>query len=211
MINKINSQWINIYEKSFRKDAHQLIAWGYQDSLNLIQANLEEEEITGFIGEAIEEKLNDPNTHKRFERYSLHIEKRIPWKGRTGKRQPRLDIMIEYSGSKPRAEYIFEAKRLCKGTNTIGKYTGKDGMECFIDERYASQYPEAGMIGYIQSDDCSYWEKELNRKLDKDYNNQLQSIKIIDSLPHEYFSKHERKSGRLITIYHIFLDYCIID
>lgn len=206
--NNINAQWINLYEKSFRKDAHQILAWGYQDSLNQIHANLEEEEITGFIGEAIEERLNDPNTDERFDRYSLHQEKPISSQGRTGKGRLRLDIVIQYSGSRPRPEYIFEAKRLCKGSHPIGKYIGKDGMQCFIDGRYASQYPEAGMIGYLQSDDCSYWEKELRRKLNQNNNNQLQCITIICSLPYEYFSKHKRRSGQSVTIYHIFLNCC---
>jgi hypothetical protein len=206
MTKNISLQWINLYEKSFRKDAHQLLAWGYEDSLSKIHANLQEEEITGFIGEAIEEKLNDPNTDERFERYFINEEKRISSQGRTGKRRMRLDIVIQYSGLRPRPEYIFEAKRLCKGSHSIGEYTGKEGMECFIDDNYASQYPEAGMIGYLQSDDCKYWESELRRKFSQNNNNQLQEVKIIPSLPHEYFSKHQRKSGTSITIYHIFLD-----
>lgn len=208
MTKNISPQWINLYEKSFRKDAHQLIAWGYEDSLSQIHANLQEEDITGFIGDAIEERLNDPNTEERFDRYFLNEEKRISSQGRTGKARFRLDIVIQYSGSRPRIEYMFEAKRLCKGSHPIGKYTGKEGMQCFIDGRYASQYPEAGMIGYLQSDDYKYWEKELKRKLNQNSNKQLQEVEIIPSLPHEYFSTHQRKSGTPITIYHIFLDCC---
>ncbi len=207
--NNINSHWKKLYETSFRKDAHQLLAWGYEDSLSKIHRNLQEEEITGFIGEAIEERLNDPNTDQRFDRYSLHIEKPISSQGRTGKQRLRLDIVIEDSGLRPRTEYIFEAKRLCKGSHSIGKYTGKDGMQCFINGRYASQYPEAGMIGYLQSDNYNYWENELTRKLNEAHNNQLhqlQCIEITPSLGHEYLSKHQRTSGQPITIYHIFLD-----
>jgi hypothetical protein len=206
--NNINAQWVNLYEKSFRKDAHQLLAWGYQDSLSQIHANLEEEEITGFIGEAIKEKLNDPYTDERFDRYFFNEEQPQSSQGRTGKGRFRLDIVIQYSGSKPRPEYIFEAKRLRKGSHSIGKYTGKDGMQCFIDGRYASQYPEAAMIGYLQSNDYSYWEKELRRKFNDDKNSQLKQIKIICSLPYEYFSKHKRRSGQSIIIYHIFLNCC---
>jgi hypothetical protein len=214
--NQINSQWINLYEKSFRKDAHQLLAWGYQDSLSKIHVNLQEEEITGFIGEAIEGKLNDGNTDERFDRYFLNEEKFISSQRRTGKARLRLDIVIQYSGSKPRPVYIFEAKRLRKGSHSIGGYTGQDGMQCFIDGRYASQYPEAAMIGYLQSDDYSYWEQELNRKFNQDTDNKLQlnselsQIEIISSLPHEYFSQHQRVSGNSIIIYHIFLDCCRI-
>jgi hypothetical protein len=204
--NKINDQQRNkIFDEFFRKDVHQLIAWGYEDSLTKIHANLQEEEITGFIGEAIDERLGDNNTDERFDRYSLHIEKPISSQGRTGKGRLRLDIVIEDSSWRPRREYIFEAKRLCKGSHPIGKYTGKEGMECFIDDSYASQCSEAAMIGYLQSDDCQYWESELKRKFNQNNNNHLQKVEIIPSLPHEYFSKHQRKSGTPITIYHIFL------
>lgn len=210
--NTSNSQWIQVYEKSFRKDAHQLLAWGYQDSLGKIHADLQEEEITGFICAAIEERLNDPQINKRFDRYFLNEEKPISSQGRTGKKRFRLDIVIQDSRAKPRQEYIFEAKRLRRKSHSIGDYTGKDGMQCFIDNRYASKCPEAAMIGYLQSDNYCYWQQELQRKFNQDTDNklrlngELRQVELISSLPHEYLSQHQRVSETLIIIYHIFLD-----
>jgi len=50
----------NTYDQSFREDAHQLLAWGYQDARRLITPDREETEITGFIAEAIEARLDSP-------------------------------------------------------------------------------------------------------------------------------------------------------
>ncbi|MBW1650137.1 MAG: hypothetical protein JRJ44_05590 [Deltaproteobacteria bacterium] len=62
-----------------------------------------------------------------------------------------------------RPEYIFEAKRLKISAHTAA-YIGKNGMERFIDGRYAERYDEAGMIGYIQSDSLSVWKKKIKKQ-----------------------------------------------
>ena len=46
---QLNSFAQSAYDYGFRRDAHQLIAWGYQDALSAIHCKLLEEEITGPI------------------------------------------------------------------------------------------------------------------------------------------------------------------
>ena len=46
---QLNSFAQSAYDYGFRRDAHQLIAWGYQDALSAIHCKLLEEEITGLI------------------------------------------------------------------------------------------------------------------------------------------------------------------
>ena len=163
--------WIATYDSFFRRDAHQLLAWGYEDARTNINPTLEETEITGFIAEKIDKKFDDPDTPSRFERYYLGEDKPITGEGRTGKSRRRLDLVIEWSGCKPRPKYVFEAKRLRKQGYPISKYTGEDGLQPFVyGTAYAAQYPEAAMIGYIQSDNYEYWIRELTRKFTESNN-----------------------------------------
>lgn len=199
------------YDYGFRHAAHQLLDWGYQDALPQIHCNLQEEEITGLIVEAIEKRLSDPATPKKFDRYDIAEEKPFASEGRKGKWRRRLDLVVTSTYGRPRPKYIFEAKLLRKNGFPINRYVGKDGLECFTEGVYASQYPEAAMIGYDQNGDAGYWEGELKRRFD-DPNNSLcikqllQRAQILSSMPNAWVSKHEREEHGLITIYHVFLD-----
>lgn len=208
----LNSFARSSYDYGFRRDAHQLLAWGYQDVLPQVHCNLTEEEITGLIVEAIEKRLDDPSTPEKFDRYSIDEEKPISVEGRKGKKRRRLDLVVVSGHSRPRPKYIFEAKRLRKNGYPISEYVGKDGLQCYIKGIYASQYPEAAMVGYIQSDAATYWENELERRFNHDPNNDLcikqilQKTQVLTSLPDAWVSEHERVVSGSITVYHIFLN-----
>lgn len=210
----LNSFALQCFDYGLRRDAHQLLAWGYQDALHKIHCKLEEEEITGLIVAAMREKLKDINIPERFyDRYSVAEEKPLAVDGRTGKRRLKLDIVIESKfPHKVRPEYIFEAKRLQKNGFPIGEYVGEDGLQCFVKGVYASQYIEAAMVGYDQSGNAIYWEKELRRRFDNDLNNDLcikqllQKAQVLSSLNEVWTSEHEREENDSIVIYHIFLD-----
>lgn len=208
----LNSFTLDAYDNRFRQDAHQLLAWGYQDALSQIHSDLVEEEITGFIVEAIEKRLDNPYTPERFDRYSIDEEKPIAVEGRKGKRRRRLDLVVVSGHFRPRPKYIFEAKRLRKNGFPIGEYVGEDGLQCFVKGVYASQYIEAAMVGYDQSGDAIYWEKELRRRFDNDLNNDLcikqllQKAQVLSSLNDVWTSEHKREENDSIVIYHIFLD-----
>ncbi len=209
---ELNSFARNSYDFGFRRDAHQLLDWGYQDALAEIYCNLQEEEITGLIAEAMEKRLDNPSTPEKFDRYSIDEEKPIAVEGRRGKKRRRLDLVVVSGHSRPRPKYIFESKRLRKNSCPIGKYVGEDGLQCFVNGVYASQYPEAAMVGYVQSDAASYWESELKQSFDENSNNDLriiqllQKVKVLSSMPDVWVSEHERIIGSSITIYHIFLN-----
>jgi hypothetical protein len=207
-----DASWIATYDNFFRRDAHQLLAWGYEDARTNINSTLEETEITGFIAEKIDKRFDDPDTPSRFDRYYLGEDKPITGEGRTGKSRRRLDLVVEWSGCKPRPKYVFEAKRLCKNRDPISGYTGNDGLQRFVTGiSYATQYPEAAMIGYIQSDNYEYWIRELTRKFTESNNGlsiikELTQVEVIASLPNELVSQHDRSTGSPMTVYHILLD-----
>ncbi len=200
------------YDVSFREDAHQLLAWGYLAARHLIAPEREETEITGFIAEAIRAKLNSPDIEERFDRYSLQEDNPVAGERRIGKRRVRMDIIIESSFRKPRPQYIFEAKRLCRPNQTLGDYLGGEGILRFLQGRYAADCPEVAMVGYVQTDTISYWAIALERRFDEDSANQfritekLSKTGIISHLADEWISKHQRENQMLITIFHIFLD-----
>jgi hypothetical protein len=104
------------YDYGFRRDVHQLLAWGYQGALPEIHCNLQEEEIT------MEERLDSPSTPEKFDRYSVDEEKPIAVEGRKGKKRRRLDLVVVSGHRRPRPKYIFEAKRLRKNSYPIEKW-----------------------------------------------------------------------------------------
>jgi hypothetical protein len=188
-----------------------LLAWGYQDARSTIRATHEEEEITGFICEAIKTKLDDPATPSKFKHYDIHEEERVRHSQKTGKRRQRIDIIATCSFKLPRPEFSFEAKVLRKNDSPTGKYTGDGGMQCYIRGEYAAEYPAAAMIGYIQSDTPTRWFVELKRKFASDDGSLciqagLRKITVLKSLPDEWSSKHSREGNTNIEIFHIFLD-----
>jgi hypothetical protein len=202
----------SVYEKFFRRDAHQLLAWGYEDARSEIKSDQEETTITGFIIRAIRKRLNSFDTPEKYVRYAVMEDNPIEGEGREGKERRRLDINIECCKRGPRPQYIFEAKRLRKSSHAIGYYAGDEGLKRFVQGKYATDYPEAAMVGYVQSDTPDYWMKQLSGKLKKDTTGEF-GVKeklgkgiVLPSLPDEWVSKHERTGNTPIVIYHVLLD-----
>lgn len=204
----------DVYRQVFRVHVHQLIAWGYEDSRSQIQPpNLEETHITGYIAEAIKERLRAPDCPNWCNQYFVNDDPPIPAPGKGGRSRPRPDIVIE-SNFKSRPEFYFEAKRLRENGFGEGKYTGAEGMGCFISGLYASRYDEVAMLGYVQSGTTSEWKRKVKAKIDKGAKAlrlipSQQEAKIIGAFSEEWASAHERNNlTRSITIYHILLQ-CI--
>lgn len=210
-------EYFGLFLPSFRENVHRLIHRGYEDARCRIQhpenkKDEEEPSITGFLAEAIKDRLNafDPDDDW-YKQYSVHDDPPIGTEGRSGKYRSRADLIIE-STSKGRPEYVFEAKRLKK---RVSDYTDSDGMGCFISGRYASRYNEAGMLGYVQSDSLEEWKGKVKGKIDQDaeklnlINGTQRDKQVIDAFPTEWVSEHNRNSLRPITLYHILLDCCV--
>ena len=151
-----SQEYFGGYTDLFRKQVHQLIAWGHEDARSRIQSNnVDEPSITGFITKAIKARFRAIDCPKWSIRYTVEDDPPVEAKGKSGRSRPRVDIII--GGNFPgRPEYMFEAKRLRKDGYGVGKYIGSGGMGCFVSERYASRYDEASMLGYVQSDSLSH-------------------------------------------------------
>lgn len=200
------------YEDYLRRETHQLIAWGYESARLQINSALEEEVITEYIASAIQNRLEDFDSPEFVDNYSIKEENPVREQGKTGKRRRRTDILIEHhkQGLRPRPCYIFESKRLSRTKYLIDKYCGYNGMERFVDERYAKDYPEVGMLGYVQSDTIDYWEIQLQNFLSTaarlSVQKPLRKITVVPSLTNEWITNHWRISCSPLEVYHIFLD-----
>lgn len=195
-----------------RRDAFQLLAWGYQIKEQEIRQCTKEEDITGLIRKGIRIKLDD-DVPPRFKCYSAHNEDPEDESDLLGSSRKLVDILIESSGSQPRKLYRFEAKR-CARKIFNSKYTMQkwysDGINDYLELHYARHTPEAGLLGLIQSDDVSYWKAELVALLSNApllrCQSPLEEIDIIPDLPDMIVSEHLRADNSTIKIYHAFLD-----
>lgn len=210
-----NLSFYTVYPLSIKKQIHQLVAWGYEDSRIKIRSDNEEEPtISGFIVESIVDRLRAPNCPTWCKYYFVQEDRPERVQGRSGKSRLKPDIVIEanFAG---RPEYVFEAKRLREKGHGVAKYVGPEGMGCFISGLYGARYNEVAMLGYVQSNSLEHWQDKLKREIEKDgvelnLKTMQHDVDIIDNFAHEWVSKHDRKSiGRLVEIYHFLLDFTI--
>jgi len=214
----LEEAYVDEYWSTYRQHIHTLLAWGYADSRNKVQARHDEPDITGFIAEAIQERLDTFDCPIWCNQIVIKDDPPIPGGGRTGRKRWRPDLVFESVERKPRPRYYFEAKRLRKQQHkSINAYLGEDGLQCFISGRYAHESDEAGMLGYVQCDDINTWVERLQLAIDQDCQGNKEvlllspqrNIQIVDAFPLEWMSKHDRHTGKSIFIHHILLDYCI--
>lgn len=194
--------WDNV-----RRDAFQLIAWGYQLAEVAIRQQHLEERITGLIRKGINQKLND-YPGPRFEIYVPLNEDPIDDTGELGKDRPLVDISIVCGRGAPRKTYRFEAKRCAKNSNPISWYT--KGIEVYVNRTYARDAPEASVIGLVQTDTSVYWKTQLRKKTKQDQALHCKvhpaDVEVVADLPGIVVSTHRREDHSLIDLYHVFLD-----
>ena len=203
----LDSLWLYSYEDFFLLDVHSLLFSGYEAARDRIHSHCEEDVITGFLTETLKVQVRKP---EYFGRYQVEEQRPVNSVNRTGKRRQQIDLVFEANDPAQVREFCCEAKRLKTSSNSIGDYTGAEGMGCFINCEYASDQPVAAMIGYVQSSSMDYWHGELKRSLDGQTNLNVQTAlaekSVVSELPYEWLSVHKRTNGENVDVYHIFLD-----
>jgi len=206
-------KYFGSFTQAFRKHVHTLLYWGYNGALSRITNDSHDETVlTGFICEGLKNKLRSFIVPDWCRYYAVFENRPEEKDGIAGKKRSLPDIVIEGT-MQGRPEFIFESKRLKGKDFGVAKYTGKDGMGCFIEGKYASRYDEAGMIGYVQGDSLPYWKSAIREKINKDstdlkFISLQEKLGIIDELPDEWLSVHNRPDmNRPISIYHILFDF----
>jgi hypothetical protein len=203
-----------------REDAHQLLAWGYVDTRRALSMARDEYDMTGLIADAIDRRINDPQTPERFTVYSVHNERPTSPDAELGKDRPRLDIQIERCAARPKRCFTFEAKRLrddalSSMADTLLHYLGEKGVGRFVAARYAPESVEAAMVGCIQTYDARFWFDRIGEAFIHDRASgqdvfclidQLRWNRVISDLPDEAVSSHKRAGRGPIHLFHIFID-----
>lgn len=204
------------YEVGFHRQALTLII----EACNMLKADgldytdTDEPVISGEIVRFARRYSENENLSEWAWRYTVHDDPPENTGGRKGKDRKKVDIIIECAqrGKNPRIR--FEAKRLKKPGFPVGKYVGKKGIGEFISGNYAPECNTAGMLGYVQSDDCDYWSEQISNKMNEK-NKEVCLIKGgqwqkagFKKITHCYKTKHNRPTvHRELMIYHLLLDF----
>jgi len=200
------------YIASFCRDALVLIVAGYERLVahGTDYSGIAEEHITGELTQQTEEYINTQDSPDWTKYYVVQEERRENVIGRKGKHRPRVDIAFVLAGRKPQRFMRFEAKRLRRPGFSVTNYIGNEGLGEFIAGNYALDDDTAGMLGYVQSDNCDYWAREISETLEK----KKREVGLIerdqwqkahfDYVDHCYKTRHNRpRIKRELLIYHL--------
>lgn len=196
---------------AFVKSAIEFLKIGVDDAIPTLDAKTDEELITERIVKVMNDRSTKGNLPFKLFRFDASDDSKVSHPDRAGKRRRRIDIRIVQTG-RQRTVFEVEAKCLRKATNTIGDYTGSEGLLLFVTGEYARDHIVAGMIGYVQTDDPSYWKTELERKFNSDVGalltvGQLTRLKGV-AFENAYISEHQRKALVNIRIHHFLVPCC---
>lgn len=200
------------YEKVFVKRAHKLLGLGYATLTPGHFACAEEEDISGELVHAVDTVLDQTNLPSWFRWFSVHEESRVHDPARKGKKCRRLDIRIDCAETRPRPRMCFEAKRL--GPNHgVSVYLGSEGLQRFLDGRYARNHMAAGMLGYVQAENPAVWASKIKEAMANVAttvrplkSSPWRSEALVPELQFTYRSGHGRPGvGSPIEIFHTLL------
>lgn len=134
----------------------------------------------------------------------------------TGKGFVEIDIYVPH-GYDSRCYFGIEAKKLNtitsggKWASRAGNYTGKQGMGCFVDGRYAVSQLEGAMVGYVMDGDCgrakAYIAECIERRaetLHAPVPCPLNPVHYLQDYPHAFETLHQLARGNF-TLYHVLL------
>ena len=204
---------IDAYRSTFIKHVHLLVWQGYSRLNRQQLQTMHEPAITGLICEQIEHILDDPNSPSWVDDYEIHDDPPVHAPTRQGKNRRRVDLKLASRRYRPRARFCFEAKCLNK-TAGVADYLGPDGLGQFISGGYALGDSQAGMLAYVQLEDCETWcskiEKQLNvRKHQIANGGNWTQLTITVQLQHCFRTIHRRVPRSQIELFHTMLPCCV--
>jgi hypothetical protein len=200
-----------LYRQAFIRNCFNLILLGYGTLRSINLQSSEETDITGEIVRCVREALED----KKAEPWMLDLEviddppQNVA--GKLGKRRPRIDIEFVRVTRGPRPRFHIEAKRLYR-SGLVAEYLGNEGLGMFVAGTYAARESSAGMLGYVQCDDCQAWLEYLGRGISR-RSKQLElcaPFRMVSEFAHVgpvHSSGHMRKLTGRIDIYHLMLAF----
>lgn len=204
----VDSSDNSAYRMAFYMKSLLLLTYGHERLIaeGLALSKSEEPEITGELVRCTKEYLDDATSPEWTLPFEIVEESPENTKGRKGKSRKKVDVVCTLTQRKPRLRIKFEAKRLNNVTHPVAIYLGKEGLQEFLIGSYAPECDVAGMLGYVQSNDCTYWIKQIRRKLQE---NRIQLEQAgFQEIQNCYKSAHHRSaSPHDILIYHLLLQF----
>lgn len=206
-----------LYRSAFLRNCITIIVRSYVALNRPSLKTAEEPHITGEIVKSARQIVESEYAEPWMEHLEILDDPPQDLRGRRGKSRPRIDIEFVQTMHGRRPRFHVEAKRLYR-SDSVSEYFGPSGLQMFVDGTYASEWPSAGMIGYVQSDDCSIW---LGRLADGFISRRTQLAVCADQpaweatgwigngLDFVQNSCHERTAmgvGR-IQVFHLLLDF----
>ncbi len=199
-----------------RRHAHHLIAEGYERMDSAAFTRAQEPAITGELVRQMRVFLESGSGAPHWVvYYAIHDDPPLEAGGRKGSARLRVDIEFErvVAGRRPRLR--FEAKRLCTATgHTVAGYLGPDGIGCFLSGRYPTTHGEAGMLGYVQSDDEPAWAERIASRLARSHAEHRVASpafapqRLHAALLHTYVSHHLKgPTGHPLMVHHVLLRF----
>ena len=202
------------YIESLRRHAHCLIVEGFSLMDSTAFSDADEPAITGELVGKMKEFLESPTAPGWVEHYAIADDPPLNVEGKRGKSRPRVDIEFERACRGKRPKLRFEAKRLntAHSHHSVSAYLGPDGLGCFTSGRYPLTHDEAGMLGYVQSENEAVWAKRIGDTLAKGktkysvIGEPFSEHLIHPQLRHTYVSRHSCQ-GEIspITVRHVLL------
>jgi len=211
------SEQQSLYRPAFARNCMAILvrARGRLNPASLQAA--EEPHITGELIREAQNLIENDGAESWMEHLEIKDDPPQNVPGRFGKSRPRIDFEFVYvvRGAHPR--FHIEAKRLYR-SDSVNEYFGSNGLEMFVDGTYAAEWPSAGMLGYVQTDDSATWLNRLAGGL------KTRSISLhisggppeweatnwsCDGLDDVKTSLHERAQPNLgpIAIHHLLLEF----
>lgn len=199
------------YRDAFVTHVHILLWMGYSRLKRSTLPNLDEPAISGLICKNIEAVFDDAESPGWVNNYDVHDDPPVHDPKRLGKHRRRVDLKLKSRRIRPRLRFCFEAKPM-NSSSGVSDYLGKDGLGRFLDGSYSSDQPIAGMIAYVQVEDCDRWCSQIAAKLDANVHKLGRgglwtATAIMTDLTHTYRTIHKRPNRLTnIAIIHTLLD-----
>jgi len=204
------------YEVGFHRDALFVILAGHKRLTENAADYSDEEEpnMTGEIVRYTREYVEASDACEWVSRYAVHDDPPENDAIRMGKGRKKVDIIVERTQKGRHPRMRFEAKRLKRPGFPASEYVGGKGLGEFIAGNYAAGDDTAGMLGYIQSDDCDYWSGNISDCLRKKKDEvglieggQWQEARV-DGIDQCYKTRHNRPTvKRELLVYHLLLTF----
>jgi hypothetical protein len=207
----------DVYRSAFVKNCLELVVRARKELAGTPLATEEEPSITGLLVEQAKAIIESDRAEDWMEHLCvLDDPPQNDQPERRGKRRPRIDIEFELARRGTRSRFHLEAKRLYR-SDSVTAYLGPTGLGMFLDGAYASAWPSAGMLGYVQNRTCADWLSDVTGQLSADEtvlhlctnNSALSSPNWQTSgLENVKVSRHTRNPEHLgaIQIFHLLLD-----